>query len=63
MAGATASSTWKHKVEVYKKCGWTEEEVLAAFRKFPRCMLASESKILGAWTFWYEKWDSIRQFL
>lgn len=49
--GRTASSTWKRKVEVYKKCGWTEEEVLVAFRKFPRCMLASESKILGAMDF------------
>ncbi|KAL3513493.1 hypothetical protein ACH5RR_026210 [Cinchona calisaya] len=43
---STATETWKHKMEVYKRCGWSEEEVLAAFRRFPKCMSRSENKIL-----------------
>ncbi|KAL6550121.1 hypothetical protein OROMI_020609 [Orobanche minor] len=43
----TVDSTWEHKVEVYKKCGWSEEEVIESFRKHPCFMLASESKIMA----------------
>ncbi|KAL3508069.1 hypothetical protein ACH5RR_033451 [Cinchona calisaya] len=44
---ATARLTWDRKMEVYKRCGWSEEEVLTAFRRQPHCMVASESKIMG----------------
>ncbi|KAL6556306.1 hypothetical protein OROGR_005594 [Orobanche gracilis] len=43
----TVDSTWEHKVEVYKKCGWSEEEVIESFRKHPCFMLASESKVMA----------------
>lgn len=43
---ATASRSWDRKMDVYKRCGWSEEEVLTAFRRQPHCMLASESKIV-----------------
>lgn len=39
------SSNWDRKMEVYKKWGYSEAQVLAAFRKFPWCMGASEDKI------------------
>ncbi|VVA34572.1 PREDICTED: mRNAion termination factor, partial [Prunus dulcis] len=28
-------STWEHKKEVYRRWGWTEDEILLAFRKKP----------------------------
>ncbi|XP_075479495.1 uncharacterized protein LOC142520393 [Primulina tabacum] len=39
------SSNWHRKMEVYKKWGYSEAQVLAAFRRFPWCMGASEDKI------------------
>ncbi|XP_023539068.1 transcription termination factor MTERF5, chloroplastic-like [Cucurbita pepo subsp. pepo] len=44
---AMSKSTWKKKVEVYRKWGWPEEEILFAFRRHPCCMMASEDKING----------------
>ncbi|PSR85145.1 Transcription termination factor like [Actinidia chinensis var. chinensis] len=44
-------STWEKKVDVYKKWGWTEEEILVAFKKNPWCMAASEDKINGVMNF------------
>ncbi|KAL3647972.1 hypothetical protein CASFOL_008940 [Castilleja foliolosa] len=38
-------STLKRKMEVYRRCGWTESEVDAAFVKLPSCMSLSEKKI------------------
>ncbi|KAK6913797.1 Transcription termination factor, mitochondrial/chloroplastic [Dillenia turbinata] len=38
-------STWERKIEVYKKWGWSEEDVLVAFGKHPWCLMASEDKI------------------
>lgn len=43
----TALLSWNRKMEIYKRCGWSEEEVLTAFRGQPHCMVASESKIIG----------------
>ncbi|KZV23330.1 hypothetical protein F511_02231 [Dorcoceras hygrometricum] len=39
------SSVWNRKMEVYKKWGYSESQVLASFRKFPWCMGASADKI------------------
>ncbi|XP_057485877.1 uncharacterized protein LOC130772156 [Actinidia eriantha] len=44
-------STWEKKVDVYKKWGWTEEDILVAFKKNPWCMAASEDKINGVMNF------------
>ncbi|KAL3634290.1 hypothetical protein CASFOL_021344 [Castilleja foliolosa] len=38
-------STLKKKREVYRRCGWTESEIDAAFLKLPLCMSLSEKKI------------------
>ncbi|KAG5560963.1 hypothetical protein RHGRI_004105 [Rhododendron griersonianum] len=42
---AVSKSTWEKKVEVYKKWGWTKDEILVAFKLYPDCMRASEDKI------------------
>ncbi|KAF5752217.1 hypothetical protein HS088_TW01G00125 [Tripterygium wilfordii] len=39
--------TWKKKINVYKGWGWSEEEILMAFRRFPCFMSISEDKIMG----------------
>ncbi|GMP76647.1 hypothetical protein CsSME_00033235 [Camellia sinensis var. sinensis] len=47
---AMSKSTWEKKVEVYKKWGLSEDDILVAFGKRPWCMIASEHKISGAST-------------
>ncbi|KAG5559931.1 hypothetical protein RHGRI_003278 [Rhododendron griersonianum] len=42
---ALSKSTWDKKVEVYKKWGLTDDEFLAAFKKYPGCVKVSENKI------------------
>uniref|UniRef100_A0A7N0UYK3 Uncharacterized protein n=1 Tax=Kalanchoe fedtschenkoi TaxID=63787 RepID=A0A7N0UYK3_KALFE len=39
--------TWDRKVEIFNKWGWTDAEVLSAFKKQPRCMLQSDNKVEG----------------
>ncbi|KAI9195703.1 hypothetical protein LWI28_017315 [Acer negundo] len=48
-------SLWESKVSLYKRWGWSEEEFLEAFRKYPSCMLASEDKIMVAMDFFVNK--------
>ncbi|XP_057485227.1 uncharacterized protein LOC130771600 [Actinidia eriantha] len=50
-----AKSTWEKKVDVYRKWGWTEDEILVAFKKHPWCMTASEDKINGVMDFLVNK--------
>ncbi|KAE8725373.1 Mitochondrial transcription termination factor family protein, putative isoform 2 [Hibiscus syriacus] len=38
--------TWKRKIEVFKKLGWSEEEVLEACRRYPSFMRVSEDKLV-----------------
>ncbi|XP_058202706.1 uncharacterized protein LOC131317150 [Rhododendron vialii] len=42
---AVSKSMWEKKVEVYKKWGWTEDEILVAFKHQPEYMEASKDKI------------------
>ncbi|KAK1408492.1 hypothetical protein QVD17_40321 [Tagetes erecta] len=42
-----SKSTWDMKLEVYKKWGWSKDEVFIAFDKYPACMMASVDKITG----------------
>ncbi|MBA0866924.1 hypothetical protein Goshw_025710 [Gossypium schwendimanii] len=37
-------SSWDRKLDVYKKWGWSENEVIEAFRKNPSYMIVSEEK-------------------
>ncbi|XP_059635405.1 uncharacterized protein LOC132277582 [Cornus florida] len=43
---AISKSTWKRKMEVYEKWGWSKEETMLAFTKHPGCMTVSEEKIM-----------------
>ncbi|KAL1825858.1 hypothetical protein ACET3Z_012636 [Daucus carota] len=52
---AMSDLTWAHKIEVYKRWGWTEHEVLSAFRKNPVIMSLSEEKILSGMEFLVNK--------
>ncbi|XP_058203930.1 uncharacterized protein LOC131318120 [Rhododendron vialii] len=55
-----SKSTWEKKVEVYKKWGWTQDEILVAFKKHPNCMIASQDKINRVMDFLVKKmgWES-----
>ncbi|XP_059654564.1 transcription termination factor MTERF15, mitochondrial-like [Cornus florida] len=57
---AMSKSTWEKKVEVFKKWGFSEDDILVAFRKHPRFMEASEDKIIGLMDFFVNRmgWES-----
>nr|KJB49015.1 hypothetical protein B456_008G097700 [Gossypium raimondii] len=40
-----SKSTWERKFNVFKQWGWSDEDIVSAFEKYPRCMLFSEHKI------------------
>ncbi|KDP42803.1 hypothetical protein JCGZ_23745 [Jatropha curcas] len=40
-------SNWQHKIEVYRRCGWSKDEIMSAFKRDPQCMCSSENKIFG----------------
>ncbi|GER35232.1 mitochondrial transcription termination factorfamily protein [Striga asiatica] len=44
-------SNLERKVEVFKKCGWSEADVACAIRSFPNCMNVSEEKIVANMSF------------
>ncbi|GKV31538.1 hypothetical protein SLEP1_g40219 [Rubroshorea leprosula] len=48
-------SKWEWKVEIYKKLGWTEEDVLKAFKLDPTCMFSSAEKIIAVMDFLVNK--------
>ncbi|XP_031739012.1 uncharacterized protein LOC116402803 [Cucumis sativus] len=48
-------STWDKKVAVYRKWGFSEEEIRLSFRKHPWCMMRSEDKINGVMDFFVNK--------
>ncbi|KAE8697686.1 Mitochondrial transcription termination factor family protein, putative isoform 1 [Hibiscus syriacus] len=49
--GSMSKSTWERKFDVYKKCGWSEKEILEAFKGFPLLMAFSEDKIKAVMNF------------
>ncbi|XP_057753748.1 uncharacterized protein LOC130973298 isoform X2 [Arachis stenosperma] len=40
-----SKSTWERKKGIYRKWGWTEDDISKAFRTHPFCMCTSDSKI------------------
>ncbi|KAK1420697.1 hypothetical protein QVD17_22508 [Tagetes erecta] len=42
---AMSKVTWNKKIELYKKWGWSKDEILMAFERNPGCMMASTDKI------------------
>ncbi|GER24760.1 mitochondrial transcription termination factorfamily protein [Striga asiatica] len=47
--------TLKRKMEVYRKCGWSESDIRTAFLGQPLCMALSEKKILESMDFLVDK--------
>ncbi|XWS53649.1 hypothetical protein CRYUN_Cryun10bG0018800 [Craigia yunnanensis] len=48
-------SKWDRKFYIYKKCGWSEKEIVDAFRKYPSFISVSEEKILKIMDFLVNK--------
>ncbi|KAL8208514.1 hypothetical protein R6Q57_007926 [Mikania cordata] len=42
---AMSESTWVKKVKLYKKWGWSKDDIVVAFERYPGCMIASMDKI------------------
>ncbi|XXG52564.1 hypothetical protein AAC387_Pa03g0863 [Persea americana] len=55
--GTLSRATWKAKFEVYRSMGWSDEEILYAFRKHPCLMTISEEKIRKGMSFFCEELD------
>ncbi|GFP85638.1 hypothetical protein PHJA_000707500 [Phtheirospermum japonicum] len=51
MFAGLSESTLKRKMEVYRRCGWSESDVIAAFLKHPICMGLSEKNITATMDF------------
>lgn len=48
-------SVWESKIEVYGRWGLSKDEILAAFKRHPYCMLISEEKITKTMDFYVNK--------
>ncbi|KAB2627396.1 hypothetical protein D8674_021014 [Pyrus ussuriensis x Pyrus communis] len=51
---------WNRSCEAYKKWGWSEDDVLSAFKRCPSCMIMSEQKLMQTMDFLVNKmgWSS-----
>jgi mTERF domain-containing protein len=61
IAKITVTKTlWEEKVDAFKKWGWSDEDVIEAFKKQPHCMLTSIHKINSVMSFWVDQlgWDA-----
>ncbi|OVA02267.1 Mitochodrial transcription termination factor-related [Macleaya cordata] len=54
IAGMSKSS-WERKLMVYREFGWSDNDILSAFKKQPYCMLISEEKLRRRVEFFLEK--------
>ncbi|PKA58518.1 hypothetical protein AXF42_Ash008805 [Apostasia shenzhenica] len=50
-----STSSWKRRLFLYHSLGWSEEEFMAAFKKFPFCMLHADEMIKQKMAFFVEK--------
>ncbi|XVE65645.1 hypothetical protein DITRI_Ditri08aG0016700 [Diplodiscus trichospermus] len=50
-----SKSTWDSKFSLYKKWGWSDEEIWSAFRKLPRIMQISQRNINATMDFYVNK--------
>lgn len=55
-----SKETRERKWDLYKKWGWTDDEILLAFRKQPGVLVASEAKVERVFSFLIKKmgWDT-----
>ena len=56
-----SESARRKKIDMFKSVGWTEEEVLEVFKRFPCLLLTSEEKIRGMMDFFLNKMKLERQ--
>ncbi|XP_073220705.1 uncharacterized protein [Cicer arietinum] len=56
-----SKARWKEKVDAFKKWGWSDQDVMEAFRRQPHCMLTSIDKINLVMDFWVNElgWDAL----
>ncbi|KAK1319134.1 hypothetical protein QJS10_CPB04g00440 [Acorus calamus] len=56
----TSKTKWEDKSELYRNLGWSEDDVLSAFKKQPMCMQISEKKIKCVFEFFIGElgWES-----
>ncbi|KAL5561533.1 hypothetical protein UlMin_031280 [Ulmus minor] len=55
MISLTSKSKWEGNMELYRKCGWTEDEILLAFRKFPYIMSFAKNNVMIKMDFFVNK--------
>ncbi|XP_065868914.1 transcription termination factor MTERF4, chloroplastic-like [Euphorbia lathyris] len=48
-----SESTWKKKIEVMKSMGFSEDDILKAFKRFPQCLSCSEENIRKTLDFYF----------
>ncbi|KAK1318664.1 hypothetical protein QJS10_CPB04g00423 [Acorus calamus] len=46
-----SKTNWEEKSELYRNLGWSEDDLLSAFKKQPKCMQISEKKIKRGFEF------------
>ncbi|KAL5565147.1 hypothetical protein UlMin_028311 [Ulmus minor] len=49
------NSKWEEKMELYRECGWTDDEILLAFRKCPLNMFLVEKNVVPKMSFFVNK--------
>ncbi|EEF41626.1 conserved hypothetical protein [Ricinus communis] len=55
ISGKGNKSIWNKCFEVYMRWGWSKDDIFAAFKKHPHCMMLSEKKIMKAMDFFVNK--------
>ncbi|CAL2224609.1 unnamed protein product [Prunus armeniaca] len=61
LCGESSKSIWNRSREIYKRSwGWSDDDVISAFRRNPQCMILSEDKIMQGMNFLVNKmgWPS-----
>ncbi|XVE82098.1 hypothetical protein DITRI_Ditri15bG0119800 [Diplodiscus trichospermus] len=48
-------STIEKKFDIYRRWGWSDQEIREAFRKYPTCLTVSEDKLLAVMDFLVNK--------
>ncbi|XP_009361994.1 transcription termination factor MTERF2, chloroplastic-like [Pyrus x bretschneideri] len=55
LSSGNSKSIWSRNCEAYKRWGWSEDDVLSTFKRFPPCMTKSEKKIMQVMDFLVNK--------
>lgn len=48
-------TTWKRCHQAYRRWGWSDNDIVAAFKMDPLCMILSEKKIMATMDFFVNK--------